>query len=58
MPFISLSDFSEANIFGFGFSRTQTLSNGAPLCDHRYIKNVETPRAWPPDNIKEFKIKL
>jgi len=58
MPFICLSDFSEANIFGFGFSRTQTLSNGAPLCDHRYIKNVETPRAWPPDNIKEFKIKL
>lgn len=58
VPFICLSDFSEANIFGFGFSRTQTLSNGAPLCDHRYIKNVETPRAWPPDNIKEFKFKL
>ncbi|MFX1419172.1 MAG: L-2-amino-thiazoline-4-carboxylic acid hydrolase, partial [Promethearchaeota archaeon] len=58
VPLICLSDFSEANIFGFGFSRTQTLSNGAPLCDHRYIKNVETPRAWPPDNIKEFKIKL
>ncbi|MFW9829685.1 MAG: L-2-amino-thiazoline-4-carboxylic acid hydrolase [Candidatus Thorarchaeota archaeon] len=58
VPFICLSDFSEANIFGFEFSRTQTLSNGAPFCDHRYIKNIKTPRAWPPDNIKEFKIKL
>lgn len=57
-PIICLSDFSEANIFGFGFSRTQTVSNGAPLCDHRYRKNFQTPRAWPPDNIQEFKIKL
>lgn len=58
VPLICLSDFSEANIFGYGFSRTQTLSNGAPLCDHRYIKDVETPRAWPPDKIQEFKLKL
>ncbi|MFX1410308.1 MAG: L-2-amino-thiazoline-4-carboxylic acid hydrolase [Promethearchaeota archaeon] len=58
VPFICLSDFSEANIFEYGLSRTQTISNGAPLCDHRYIKYSQTPRAWPPDNIKEFKIKL
>ncbi|NVM19065.1 MAG: L-2-amino-thiazoline-4-carboxylic acid hydrolase [Candidatus Lokiarchaeota archaeon] len=58
VPLICLFDFSEANIFGFGFSRTQTLSNGAPLCDHRYIKNVQTPRAWPPDKVQEFKTKL
>ena len=55
MPFFCLTDFSEANIFGFGFSRTQVLGNGAPMCDHRYIKNIETPRAWPPDNLPEFK---
>ena len=58
VPLICLSDFSEASIFGFGFSRTQTLGNGAPLCDHRYIKDFKTPPAWPPDKIQEFKIKL
>ncbi len=55
VPFLCLSDFSEANILGFGFSRTQTLSNGAPMCDHRWVKNFKTPRAWPPDNLPEFK---
>ncbi|MFX0070855.1 MAG: L-2-amino-thiazoline-4-carboxylic acid hydrolase [Candidatus Hermodarchaeota archaeon] len=58
IPFICLSDFSEANILGFGFSRTQTLGNGDPICDHRYIKNYKTPQAWPPDKLKEFKLKL
>ncbi len=54
MPFICLSDFAEAQINGFGFTRTQTLGNGAPMCDHRYIKGGSTPRAWPPDNVQEF----
>lgn len=58
VPFLCLSDFSEANILGFGFSRTQTIGNGAPICDHRYVKNYKTPRAWPPDNVEEFKLKL
>ena len=57
-PFVCLSDFSEANILGFGFTRTQTLGCGGPICDHRYVKNYKTPRAWPPDNIEEFKLKL
>ena len=56
VPFICLSDFSEANILGFGFTRTQTLGCGDQICDHRYVKNYKTPRAWPPDNIEEFKI--
>jgi len=58
VPFLCLLDFSEANILGFGYSRTQTLGNRAPICDHRYIKNFKTPRAWPPDNLEEFKLKL
>jgi hypothetical protein len=58
VPFICLSDFSEGNILGFGFSRTQTLGNGAPICDHRYSKNFKTPRAWPPDDVEEFKLDL
>jgi hypothetical protein len=55
MPFICLGDFAEATAGGFGFTRTQTLSNGAPICDHRYIKGGSTPRAWPPETVKEFK---
>lgn len=58
VAFLCLSDFSEANILGFGFKRTRTLGNGSPLCDHRYVKNYKTPRAWPPDNIEEFKWEL
>ena len=53
MPLLCLSDFSEANIFGYGFSRTQDLGHGAPMCDHRFIKNSKTPRAWPPENLPE-----
>lgn len=52
--FACLADYSEANIFGFGFSRTQTLGFGAPFCDHRYIKDYKAPRGWPPENLPEF----
>lgn len=54
VPFFCLSDFSEANILGFGFTRTQTLGFGATMCDHRYVKNYKTPRGWPPDDLPEF----
>ena len=55
MPFICLGDFAEATAGGFGFTRTQTLSNDAPICDHRYIQGGSTPRAWPPETVQEFK---
>ncbi|MFX1402800.1 MAG: L-2-amino-thiazoline-4-carboxylic acid hydrolase [Promethearchaeota archaeon] len=53
-PFFCLADFSEANILGFGFSRTQSIGFGAQFCDHRYIKDYKTPRGWPPDDLPEF----
>ena len=56
VPFICLADFATANVYGFGFTRTQTLGNGALICDHRFIKNGTTPRAWPPDNLEEYKM--
>ncbi len=56
MPFVCLGDFAEANVCGYGFTRTQTLGNRDPICDHRYIKNGTTEKAWPPDNIKGWKI--
>ena len=41
VSFFCISDFSEANILGFGFSLTQSLGFGAPMCDHRYVKNSQ-----------------
>ncbi len=58
MPIICISDFAQAQAYGYGLKRTQTIGNGAPLCDFRYIKNGSTPRAWPPDNLPEFKKRL
>ena len=54
VPFFCLADFSEANILGFGFSRTKTIRFGAPFCDHRYVKGYKTPKGWPPDELPEF----
>lgn len=54
LPFICLGDHYEAEGLGFGFSRTQTLGFGAPLCTHRFVKNYKTPCPWPPDDLEEF----
>ncbi len=58
MPIVCISDFAQAQAYGYGLKRTQTIGNGAPLCDFRYVKNGSTPRAWPPDHLPEFKKKL
>jgi hypothetical protein len=54
LPFICLGDHYEAEGLGFGFTRTQALGFGAPLCTHRFVKNYKTPRSWPPDDLEEF----
>ena len=56
IPLICLTDFVEAQINGFGFRRIQTLGNRAPICDHRFIENATTPRAWPPYSLEEWKL--
>jgi len=58
VPFFYLADYALAKVFRFGFSRTQTIGNGDPICDHRFLKNGTTPRAWPPDDLEEFKMKI
>ena len=58
VPFMCLGDFAQANVYGFRFTRTQTIGNGDPICDHRFLKDGFTPRAWPPDDLQEFKMKL
>ncbi len=57
MPIVCISDFAQARAHGYGLTRTQTIANGASLCDFRYIKDGTIPRAWPPDNLPEFKKK-
>jgi hypothetical protein len=54
LPFICLGDHYEAEGLGFGFSRTQALGFGAPLCMHRFVKNYKTRSAWPPYELAEF----
>ncbi len=58
MPIICVSDFAKAQAHGYGFNRTQTIGNGASLCDFRYIKGGKTPRGWPLENLPEYKKKL
>ncbi len=54
LPLICLGDFYEAEGLGFGFTRTETLGFGAEKCTHRFVKNVKTPKAWPPHDLEEF----
>lgn len=54
LPFICLGDHYEAEGLGFGFTRTQAIGFGAPLCTHRFVQNYKTPRAWPLDDLEEF----
>ena len=54
VPFACLLDLAHAHVLGYGLSRTKTIANGASGCDHRYIRIGSTPKAWPPDNIKEY----
>lgn len=57
IPYLCLGDYPTFRSLGIGFTRTQTIGNGAPLCDFRFKKGGATPRGWPPDNLEEFKAK-
>ena len=58
LPYICLADYATARASGYGLRRSQTIANGAPICDFHFIKNGQTPRGWPPDNLEEFKSNL
>ncbi len=57
LSLICLGDYYEAEGLGFGFSRTQAIGYGAPICTHRFVKNYKTPPAWPPYELEEFDTK-
>jgi hypothetical protein len=55
VPYLCLLDYPMFGSLKVGFSRTQTIGNGAPLCDFRFKKGGSTRQAWPPEKLKEFK---
>jgi len=54
-PYACLCDYARMRAVGVGFKRTKTIAAGANICDFRFIKNYQTPRGWPPENISESK---
>jgi hypothetical protein len=55
VPYMCLGDYAMFRAFGIGFTRTQTIGNGAPVCDFRFKKHGTTLPSWPPENLEEFK---
>lgn len=55
VPFACLLDLAQSHVLGFKLWRNHTLANGGPGCDHRFTRNGITPKAWPPENTKEYK---
>jgi hypothetical protein len=48
LPFFCFLDFPLSRRAGHGLERTQTLAEGAPLCDHRFKQGRQTEQTWPP----------
>ena len=57
VPLQCMNRIREANIFGYGLFRTQTLAIGAPSCDYRYSKNLKTPQKITEEEVTYFKEK-
>ena len=56
IPYLCLTDYAMFREFGIGMKRTQTIGNGAPICDFRFKKGEQTQLGWPPEEIEEFKL--
>ena len=54
-PYACLCDYARMQAFGIGFKRTKTIAAGAETCDFRFIRNYQTQRGWPPENLEENK---
>ena len=44
LPLRCMIAMRESTIFGYGIFRTQTLPNGAPSCDYRWVKKLKAPQ--------------
>ncbi len=56
LPYYCYLDFVTQRTPGWGFSRTQTLAEGYPLCDFRTKKGSATKKGWPPPFLTSSKI--
>ena len=56
LQYVCLGDYAMFKSYGIGFTRTQTIGNGAPICDFRFSKNTGTLSGWPPEKLPEWKI--
>ncbi|NVM38177.1 MAG: L-2-amino-thiazoline-4-carboxylic acid hydrolase [Candidatus Lokiarchaeota archaeon] len=54
-PYACLCDYARMRALGIGFKRTKTIAAGADMCDFRFIKDYQTPRGWPPEDLEENK---
>lgn len=53
--YLCLSDYPMYRNFGIGFTRTQIIANGDPICDFRYKRGGATPEGWPPEKLPDWK---
>lgn len=54
LPYVCLGDHALFRSLGIGFHRTQTIANGAPLCDFRFKKEMTSSKGWPPEELDEW----
>ncbi len=52
-PYVCLCDYARMRALGVGFKRTKTIAAGAEICDFRFIKEYQTPKGWPPEDLEE-----
>ena len=57
VPLQCMNRIREANIFGYGLFRTQSLATGAPTCDYRYTKKLQTSQKITAEEVTYFKEK-
>ena len=57
VPLQCVNRIREAQIFGYGVFRTQTLATGAPSCDYRYTKKLKTPHKITEEEVIHYKEK-
>ncbi len=57
VPLQCMRSFHEADIFGYGVFRTQTLATGSSTCDYRYTKKLKAPQKITEEEVTYYKEK-
>ena len=52
LPIYCFLDFAWSRLYELGLSRTMTLAQGHPKCNHRFKQGSETAAEWPPPYLK------